>query len=587
MNPSRRLHEMKEYFQRQPQAYSESQQYQHQQQRHQFVDNASFRAPCQQDIAVENSNTVTTNGRRDDPSHQDGGGGGSGGNGGVSMVKRLLWTDGIKPFHSVTGSVASPPSAVLSDEPGAPTDVIVSSQSGDDTGGEVGSEFDPQADCRQGGVGGGSGVSHHDPDQATVSAAGSILTAAGSPTSSFWPDAGESGNANASFPWDLQLPNPAPPLALPHPPSLGSLRGSQEPLFPRPPLRGGGGISDHPSSCGLDMASGTGIRGGGGGGGFSDGSCGPYSSSLRWASSVSQPDSCLGWEPGNAGGGGGGISDGYYMVSRHLNGVRRGAVMNASACDPLSNPGLPPPPPPPTSPNSTPVTSLGMVLSRGGSNGFGRTSSQQHGLDRFASPDLHPTISSLSASLKLEQSMQRAPSTTVFSGGIGDVCDSRGTGGSRAKRERDGARAGGAAAFPSGMMNRAQSNKRQRLVQTAESLLSGAGQSVGSVGGGRSQSGTPRKTPASSRRCRHEGEVYEKEGLGFPARILCFSCNMEQQSIADNTLVRACWLQHIMAGAEGETPDCGNCSWKVDFTQFEGPEIAVRPICVVQRLPVI
>ncbi|CAN0359158.1 unnamed protein product, partial [Ectocarpus sp. 8 AP-2014] len=71
--------------------------------------------------------------------------------------------------------------------------------------GDVGSvEFDPQADCRAPVV----DPHHHPQHQHQVSV---TSTAGGSPTS-WWRDAPEP--VVSTFPWDLQLPNPAPPLAL-------------------------------------------------------------------------------------------------------------------------------------------------------------------------------------------------------------------------------------------------------------------------------------------------------------------------------------------------------------------------------------
>eukprot|EP00752_Nemacystus_decipiens_P008514 g7603.t1 len=71
---------------------------------------------------------------------------------------------------------------------------------GPDSGDVVGVEFDPQADCRPSVIG-----SHH--NHANVA----TMSAGGSPTS-WWRDPPEQAAPN--FPWDLQLPNPAPPLAL-------------------------------------------------------------------------------------------------------------------------------------------------------------------------------------------------------------------------------------------------------------------------------------------------------------------------------------------------------------------------------------
>ena len=65
---------------------------------------------------------------------------------------------------------------------------------GNDDGG-VGVEFDPQGDCRPVHTG--------------------QVAPGGSPTS-WWRDVPEP--VVSTFPWDLQLPNPAPPLALSHAP---------------------------------------------------------------------------------------------------------------------------------------------------------------------------------------------------------------------------------------------------------------------------------------------------------------------------------------------------------------------------------
>lgn len=115
---------------------------------------------------------------------------------------------------------------------------IVGGGGGTDPG-DVGSvEFDPQADCRPSVI----GSHHHNHANAAVSAVG------GSPTS-WWRDAPEAAASN--FPWDLQLPNPAPPLALSsHTGGGGSGGGGLQEAA----LGGGGGV-------------GGGGRGGGSGGG--------------------------------------------------------------------------------------------------------------------------------------------------------------------------------------------------------------------------------------------------------------------------------------------------------------------------------
>ncbi|CAM9982529.1 unnamed protein product, partial [Ectocarpus sp. 12 AP-2014] len=133
--------------------------------------------------------------------------------------------------------------------------------------GDVGSvEFDPQADCRAPVV----DPHHHQQHQHQVSV---TSTAGGSPTS-WWRDAPEP--VVSTFPWDLQLPNPAPPLALSSH-NVGS----------------GGGLHQQESALG---GFGGGRRGGGGGGGG-----GPPASMMGGSAGVSTL---------RAGGGGGGGSGG-------------------------------------------------------------------------------------------------------------------------------------------------------------------------------------------------------------------------------------------------------------------------------------
>eukprot|EP00903_Cladosiphon_okamuranus_P006469 g6329.t1 len=127
--------------------------------------------------------------------------------------------------------------------------------------GDVGSvEFDPQADCRPSVIG-----SHHNGHSNVT-----VSTGGGSPTS-WWRDAPEPAASN--FPWDLQLPNPAPPLA------LSSQTGS------------GGGSG----------GSGGGV-GGGRGGGSGAGAGGPPASLMGGGSSVMSTIR-------GGGGGGGGATD--------------------------------------------------------------------------------------------------------------------------------------------------------------------------------------------------------------------------------------------------------------------------------------
>lgn len=485
------------------------------QQRNTFFDNTGFRASRQEDAtAVDNGSNDNSNAsRRADNAQQNGVGSGlSGGNGigrrsggGGGIVDRFLWTGG--------GATVTP--GVLVDDPAASVvDGMVESQSGDD-GADVGGEFDPQADCRPGG--GVAGIDpHHSGQQAGVTGVPTCKggAAGGSPTSFFWRDVGEPVNVNTTYPWDMQLPNPAPPLALPHASSL-CLRGGggpQEPTLSRLPARGSGGSSfcDHSSGEGLDMIhSGRGGPGAGscvthGVSGCSENSA-AYGGAMRWGSGGSQStsDTCFTWGLAN---GGGSADTGYPMASRHIDDGRRcGPGGIQSSCDPLDI-GLPPPPP-----------QLGSRASCGLDMMVPGTCLSGPGPNRFTTTDLHHSLGSVSVPYRVETGCTQRAAAAAF-GLSGEACGSGGNGGSRVKRTRDVNWGGGAAAFPSEMTDGSPSHKQQsRLVPAIGGSLSGAGHHshVASNGGGSSggtaSSGSTRKTPASSRKCRQEGECFSRE----------------------------------------------------------------------------
>ncbi|CAN0308844.1 unnamed protein product, partial [Hapterophycus canaliculatus] len=143
-------------------------------------------------------------------------------------------------------------------------------------GGSV--EFDPQADCRPPMMGSHHHHGHHGHHgQASGSGSGNGTAAVGGSPASWWREPPEP--VVSTFPWDLQLPNPAPPLALSSHTTAGNSGGGlhQETMLGEfgggrrgggsgggggPPasvmggstgvstLRGsGGGSNEHPSLC--------------------------------------------------------------------------------------------------------------------------------------------------------------------------------------------------------------------------------------------------------------------------------------------------------------------------------------------------
>ena len=188
--------------------------------------------------------------------------------------------------------------------------------------GDVGSvEFDPQADCRPSVIG-----SHHNNNHANV-----MVSAGGGSPTSWWRDAPEPAASN--FPWDLQLPNPAPPLALSSHTGGGGSGSS-----------GGGGLQESSALGGVAGGRGGGSGGGGGppaslmGGGSAGmstirgggGSGGGATDHLRFGKP--SPASLAGLGPAPSLGGGGHRHRGGGTAEQHLS-------QSGSALDILENGG--------------------------------------------------------------------------------------------------------------------------------------------------------------------------------------------------------------------------------------------------------
>lgn len=528
--PSQRLHEMKEYFRRNQQASTDS--HDHHRNSHQFIEGTVFRS---RSGAVVHNNRREGDGEGGQAKNAGGGGGAESSGGSIGnrqqqqqqQSERAPWHEGgtntyTSPLSGMSAAkhpLGNPPAVGIDggDNDSRVWEVGTSSAAGGASGGidsgDVGVEFDPQADCRP--IHSGQGMT------------------GGSP-SSWWKDVPEPSAPN--FPWDLQLPHPAPPLALSNAPSLGGVRGGQTDSSSMAAITGGslsaaaavlggqsvlrGASQEHSPICrcetcrfgktaaataaavhssrhhraeqrlqqqqqannAMDMidaggSSGSGGRGGNGmrggtGAVLMDAAARGTYGGLRWG--VNQPPSSVEMAWGLGGGNNGG-----YLSNRKTDDMRRGG--GAPSCDTLVPPG-----PHAPSYNVVPANPKGMM----------HVTSPLGGSDRFVPHE----FKSLSVSV----------------GGGGGVADDMGAFGShetRAKRSR-------------------MSRREEQYLPSGESMFGhrmerdtgrgGAGgpesRDAGAGGGGRVQRG--RRTPASSRRCRHEGEFrYAHRGEGGISRV--------------------------------------------------------------------
>lgn len=525
--PSQRLHEMKEYFRRiDHRAPPDGHETSHHR-GHPYFEGAVFRS---------RSGLIHDN-RREENNGQDigAGGGGAGAAGSRQGGERMAWheagrTGAAHPGSATSEAHAGDPAAagIVNDEGGNGCRVWeVGTNAGAGSGGgggtstaaggktDDGVEFDPQADCRQ----------------VTMLPTGQQVAPTGSPTSSWWRDVPEP--AVATFPWDLQLPNPAPPLAPPHGgPAAAVGRGNPANASS---MANSGSLGISASALALRGGSGGGGSGGGGGGGGAPGhsplcrcdacrftkathpnrhriidpqsntaldimegsgrggsrsssgavlmdaaaarAAGAYGVGLRWG--VNPPpeaESCVTWGLGNGNGGGVGGGGSGYLSNRKVDDARRGG---APICDTLIPVG---PHAPAYHAATVSVVPRGMLQHTLG------------GPERFTPPEL------------FQPSPGDAGGSSMGKPGAFDARKSR------AKRARvSKADANGTAGGASGSGAVQRSVKRE-----AGTVRGGAGASAGASknddaaggGSGRGQKGSTagKKAPASSRRCRAEGK---------------------------------------------------------------------------------
>lgn len=490
--PSQRLHEMKEYFLRHQRAPNDA----HEHNRNPYFEGAVFRS---------RSGAIVQDNRRDDAAqaHGIGNGGGGVGGGGSKQGERMPWHEGTNVFPP---SVSTPATERSAENP--PAVGVVSAPSGDggDSGGRVW-EVGTNAAATAGGHGAGGGNDGGDvgvefDPQADNKAVHPGPVAAGGSPNSWWRDVPEPVVSN--FPWDLQLPNPAPPLALPHAPidirglpessnmvatggtpqsavpaAAGSLslRGAQEhsPLCRcevcrfgkaagHPRHRANEQLQQQPNALDMMEAGGRGgIRAGSGAVLMDAAARGTYGG-MRWGMNPPPSAAEVAWGLGSSNGSGGVTG---YLASRKIDDLRRGG---APPCDTFVPAG-------PHAPAYNVVPANPGML---------------HGTNPLGGPERFAPHESKSFSVAED-------------GGGADGVDF-GARHARAKRARLIKQEGVHLSSGGIGVSSGESSSGQRLDKGGGRGGVGGSDSRDATGGGRLQRG--KKTPASSRRCRHESECF-------------------------------------------------------------------------------